>query len=134
VAALGPDGGPRVEFRPLPFPNADYQYGWVQGNRPPFYGERNQTTVWDIHEGGGSIRKDQNHPTQKPVEIFAIPIRNHLKRGEACYEPFAGSGSQLVAAEQLGVRCFGIELEPKYVAVILERLSEMGLAPSLVTE
>jgi len=108
-------------------------YGWRQGNRPPFYGERNQTTVWDINEGGGSIRKDQNHPTQKPVELFAIPIRNHLKRGEACYEPFAGSGSQFVAAEQLGVRCFGVELEPKYVAVILERLSEMGLKPCLIT-
>ena len=107
-------------------------YGWRQGNRPPFYGERNQTTVWDLNEGGGAIRKDQNHPTQKPVELFAVPIRNHLKRGEICYEPFAGSGSQFVAAEQLGVRCFGLELEPKYVAVILERMSEMGLKPKLL--
>lgn len=106
-------------------------YGWVKGNRPPFYGERNQTSVWDLKEGGGSIRKDQAHPTQKPVELFAIPIRNHLKKGELAYEPFSGSGSQFVAAQETGVRCFGMELEPKYCAVILERMSKLGLTPEL---
>jgi DNA modification methylase len=56
---------------------------------------------------------------------------NHLKQGEIAYEPFAGSGSQFVAAEQTRRRCFGCEIEPKYVAVCLERLSGMGLEPRL---
>lgn len=52
-------------------------YGWVQGQRCPFYGARNQSTTWVLDEGGGKIRKDQNHPTQKPVELFTRPMRNH---------------------------------------------------------
>lgn len=97
-------------------------YGWIRGNRPEFYGERNQTTIWDMrNESRGSAL----HPTQKPVELFAIPIRNHTKPGELVYEPFSGSGSQFVAAEQLGRVCYGMELEPKYVAVALERMAAL---------
>ncbi len=109
-------------------------YGWIKGNRPEFLGERNQSTVWQLEEGGGSIRKDQNHPTQKPVELFTIPISNHLRPGGLAYEPFAGSGSQFVASEQSGVCCYGLEIEPKYCAVILERLSAMGLTPELTDD
>ena len=105
-------------------------YGWVKGNRPPFYGERNQTTIWDLRHETASI--DRKHPTQKPVELFVRPIENHSKRGEIVYEPFAGSGSQFVAAEQTGRICCGIEIEPKYVSVILERLAGIGLTPRLV--
>lgn len=106
-------------------------YGWVKGNRPEFYGERNQSTIWQLDEGGGSIRKDQDHPTQKPTSLFAIPIANHTQPGEICYEPFAGSGTQFCAA-QIGKRiCYGIEIEPKYVAVTLQRLFDMGLQPVL---
>lgn len=101
-------------------------YGWRKGFRPPFYGERNQSTTWDLGEGGGSIRKDQHHPTQKPVELFARPISNHLKAGEICYEPFAGSGSQIIAAEKAGVRCFALELAPQYVDVICKRWQEFA--------
>jgi DNA modification methylase len=106
-------------------------YGWVRGNRPPFYGERNQDTVWVLDEGGGSIRKDQGHPTQKPVELFARPIRNHTRRGDIVYEPFAGSGSQFCAAELAGRLCRGLEIAPKYVAVALQRLADTGLEPRL---
>lgn len=105
-------------------------YGWVQGHRPPFYGERNQTSVWEITNETSNGKRV--HPTQKPVEIFAIPMRNHTKPGEVCFEPFGGSGSQLVAAEQLGRRCFAMELDPRYAAVILERMAGMGLQPKLV--
>lgn len=108
-------------------------YGWIKGNRPEFYGKRNQSTTWSLSEGGGSIRKDQNHPTQKPVELFTIPILNHLKLGEIAYEPFAGSGTQLCAAEQTKRVCYALEIEPKYVAVALERLSDMGLKPKLAS-
>jgi DNA modification methylase len=91
-------------------------YGWRRGHRPPFYGARNQTTVWPIgRESTG------DHPTQKPVALFAIPMGNHSRTGEVCFEPFSGSGSQFIAAEQLGRRCFGLEIEPRYVQVCIER-------------
>lgn len=90
--------------------------GWLKGDEPPFYGQRNQDTVWEIDR-----ENDKIHPTQKPVEIFARPIRNHLKRGEIVYEPFSGSGSNFIAAEQEKVRCFGLELEPVYIDVIIKR-------------
>jgi len=94
-------------------------YGWVQGNRPPFYGERNQTSVWELRNE--TSNGERVHPTQKPVELFLIPLRNHTREGDICYEPFAGSGSQIIAAEQLGRRCYGLEIEPKYVDVIVAR-------------
>jgi DNA modification methylase len=90
--------------------------------------DRTQTTLWEINldrnvEGG--------HSTQKPMECMARPIRNH--EAAEVYDPFLGSGTTAVAAEQLGRRCYGLEIEPKYVAVILERLSGMGIAPRLVS-
>jgi DNA modification methylase len=96
-------------------------YGWVKGNRPPFYGERNQTTVWNI--GYDGKRNDRMHPTEKPPELWYAPIKNHTREGEVCLEPFSGSGSQMVACENLRRRCMAIELDPKYVAVALERMS-----------
>ena len=105
-------------------------FGWRKGHQPPDYGrghgERDQTTVWEI---GGVSREDRenfDHGTPKPVELFEIPIVKHLKQDEICYEPFAGTGPQFVAAEQLGRRCFGCELEPRYAAVILERMTNLG--------
>lgn len=72
------------------------------------------------------------HPTQKPVELFARPMLNHLKQGALAYEPFAGSGSQFVAAEQTRRVCYGMEIEPKYVGVCLERLAGMGLKSKVI--
>ena len=73
-----------------------------------------------------------DHPTSKPVELFAIPMAQHTRLGEVCYEPFSGSGSQQVAGEQTGRLVYGLELQPQFVAVILERLAGMGLEPRLV--
>src|SRR3990170_3087140 len=71
--------------------------------------------------------------TRKPVECFGIPSEMHTRRGEICYEPFAGSGSQLVAGEQLGRIVYACEIAPPYVGVCLERMVEtLGLEPSLV--
>ena len=53
--------------------------------------------------------------------LFEIPIRNHLRAGEAVYEPFCGSGTTLMAAETLGRRCYAMEIDPKYVQVAIER-------------
>lgn len=101
-------------------------YGWRRGHRPSFYGERNQTTLWHAGREGDGL-----HPTQKPVALFSPPLLNHLRAGGVCYEPFSGSGSQLVAAEQEGRVCRAMEISPGYVAVALERLACMGLEPKL---
>lgn len=91
-------------------------YGWIRGRRCPWLAGRDQHTIWEVGRESGT-----SHPTQKPVELFRRPIHNHLKSGELCYEPFAGSGSQFIACEQLGRRCFGCEIEPRYVQVCIDR-------------
>ena len=70
---------------------------------------------------GGSDEDKFDHPTQKPIALMRRPIRNHTKRGELVYDPFLGSGTTLVAAELTGRVCYGLELDPKYVDVIVER-------------
>lgn len=115
----------------LVFGRADYQWR----HEPCIYAkktgagrqeDRTQTTVWEIKK---TPRGD--HPTQKPVEVFARAIRNHTHAGEIVHDPFGGSGTTAIAAEQLGRCAHLIELEPKYVAVALERLSALGLSPQL---
>lgn len=91
-------------------------YGWRRGNRPPFHGPRNQTTLWQV---GRETSKD--HPTAKPVALWVPPINNHTKPGGLMYEPFSGSGSQIIAAESTGRRCYAMELSPRYVDVAVRR-------------
>jgi len=61
------------------------------------------------------------HPTQKPVELFMRPISYHTQVNDICYEPFLGSGTQLIACERLGRRCYALELEPNYVDIAVAR-------------
>jgi DNA modification methylase len=70
---------------------------------------------------GGSDEAKVDHPTQKPVALYEAPIANHLRRSEAVFDPFLGSGTTLVAAEHLGRRCYGMEIDPGYVQVAIER-------------
>src|SRR5438477_9087731 len=70
---------------------------------------------------GGSDEEKYDHPTQKPVDLMRRPIQNHLRRGELVYDPFLGSGTTLAAAELTERVCFGIELDPKYVDVVVQR-------------
>src|ERR1700722_11540518 len=70
---------------------------------------------------GGSDEENFDHPTQKPVELMRRPILNHTKSGELVYDPFLGSGTTLAAAEVTERACFGLELDPKYVDVVVER-------------
>lgn len=105
-------------------------FGWVKGQKPPRQSDDYPHSVWEIPTvAPGS---ETLHPTSKPLELFAIPIRQHTLPGEICYEPFSGSGSQLLACEVLGRRCFAGERAPEYIAVALERASEMGLEPELI--
>ena len=103
--------------------------GWVKGNQPPDFGEgageRTQTTVWEIGNVTQKERKELNHATPKPVEIFAIPIVKHTTKGEVCYEPFCGSGPQIIAAEQLDRKCYGMEISRQYCDVIVERWEKL---------
>lgn len=94
-------------------------YGWVKGNRPPFYGERNQTTIWEF--GNETSAAKRCHPTQKPVQIFQIPMGNHTRPSEVCYEPFSGSGSQIIAGQMLERRVFAMEVDPRYVDAAVAR-------------
>lgn len=110
-------------------------FGWVQGHEPPDYGrgngERDQTTVWEIAGVTMAEREEFNHSMPKPSALFAGPLVKHLRAGEIAFDGFAGSGPQFVAAEQTGRRCFGIEVDPAFVAVTLERMKGMGLEPRL---
>jgi DNA modification methylase len=104
-------------------------FGWLKGKKPRRVVNDFLTTVWQFPTTGPG--RETDHPTSKPVEVFAIPMRQHTAMGEICYEPFAGSGSQFVAGEQAGRLVYGLEIEPGFVAVILERLAGMGLTPRM---
>lgn len=81
-------------------------------------GDRTQSTVWDIPK---PQKSETGHSTQKPVECMRRPIVNNSARGDAVYDPFLGSGTTIIAAETEGRRCFGLELNPAYVDVIVKR-------------
>lgn len=93
-------------------------YGWVEGHAPKRRPPKTETTVWQIDHQGEQLGV---HPTQKPLELFERPIAYHAEANDVCYEPFAGSGTQVIACERLGRRCYAIERDPHYCAVILAR-------------
>ena len=93
-------------------------YGWKGKNRR-WIGPNNEPTVWDIPRQQGASGEARVHPTQKPVECMARAIRNH--DAPLVYDPFLGSGTTLIAAEQLGRKCFGMEVSPAYCDVIVKR-------------
>ena len=92
-------------------------YGWKGKNRS-WIGSNNEPTVWDIPRQQGASGEKRKHPTQKPVECMARAIRNH---DGSVYDPFLGSGTTLIAAEQLGRKCYGMEISPQYCDVIVKR-------------
>lgn len=94
-------------------------FGWKRQQKPPRIADDYPSTIWHIPTV--PVGQKTDHPTSKPIEVFAIPMRQHTRRGEICYEPFCGSGSQLIAAEKLGRRCFAIEISPHYCDVIVRR-------------
>lgn len=93
--------------------------------RPLLRGERSRD-VWEFDRD-----PPEDHPTQKPTEMIAFAIEKSSDAGDIVLDPFLGSGTTIVAAEQTGRLCHGIELAPAYCAVILERLAGMGLQPRL---
>lgn len=98
-------------------------FGWVKGQKPPRVAAASPVaSVWTLESI--SRTEDIDHPTPKPVECFAIPMRQHTEPGDLCYEPFCGSGSQIIAAERTGRRCYAMELAPEFVAVTLQRYQD----------
>lgn len=102
-------------------------YAVKKGNKGNWAGDRKQTTVWDIQsilQASKNKEEDaaQVHGTQKPVECMSRPIGNH--DGDV-YDPFLGSGTTMVAAHQLGRICYGIDIDPKYCQVIIDRMHKL---------
>jgi len=99
---------------------------YVRKKRAPWYGKAGEnSTVWDSPSPkfimGASNEEKYDHPTQKPAALMRRPILNHLRAGELVYDPFLGSGTTLAAAELTERVCYGLELDPKYVDVIVQR-------------
>lgn len=106
---------------------ADYQrqyepilYGWPEGQTRHWCGDRDQGDVWNIKKP----QKNDLHPTMKPVELIERAIRNSSRPGDVVLDPFGGSGTTLIAAEKAGRTGWLIELDPKYVDVIVRRWQE----------
>ena len=93
--------------------------GWRRPNRPPKVAEQTLPSTWEMPSFARDDRPD--HPTPKPLDAFGIPMRQHVARGGLCYEPFSGSGSQIMAGEANGRRVFAMEISPAYVDVAVER-------------
>jgi site-specific DNA-methyltransferase (adenine-specific) len=100
-------------------------YGWTPGEGRSgrgshagsrWYGDNAQTSVFEI-----PLRPSPDHPSMKPVELVTAHIGNSARPGGLVYDPFLGSGTTVIACEQLGRRCYGLEIEPHYVDVIVAR-------------
>ena len=98
---------------------------WGRGAPLGWYGDDAQTSVLEH----ARPKRSTQHPTMKPVSLVEHCLRNSSQQGDLGVEPFAGSGTTLVASQNLGRRCYGVELDPKYVAVCLERLESVGAQP-----
>ncbi len=106
---------------------SDYQwchepclYGWKKSGKHLWYGDRKQSTVWNCDKPSRS----EKHPTMKPIPLLAVPISNSTQINGIVLEPFGGSGSTLICCEQLGRICYAIELDEKFVDVIVNRYIE----------
>lgn len=92
-------------------------YGWKEGASHNWYNDRKQTTVLEFNR---PTRNDK-HPTMKPVTLFSYEIANSTKKGEKVLDLFGGSGTTIIACEQLSRQAFVMELDPKYCDVIIKR-------------
>jgi DNA modification methylase len=102
-------------------------YAVKQTGKGHWAGDRKQTTLWQITAQDQDV--DTVHGTQKPVECMRRPMLNNSSPGQAVYEPFMGSGTTLIAAETTGRICYGIELDPVYVDVAVERWQQFTGEP-----
>ena len=97
-------------------------FGWKLGGKHNWYSDRKQTTIWEYDRPKSS----KDHPTMKPVALMAYPIQNSSMSNCIVLDPFLGSGSTLIACEQTNRICYGIELDEKFVDVIVRRYIEQA--------
>lgn len=95
-------------------------FGWSAGERKK-NSDRTRDTVWEVARPKAS----REHPTMKPVELWSIPVNDGSQKGDIVYDPFLGSGTTMVAAHQLGRKCYGMEIDPKYCQVIVDRMLKL---------
>lgn len=106
---------------------SDYQwqhepvlFGWKKGGKHSWYSDRSQTTIWNYDKP----KRNKNHPTSKPLDLLGYPICNSSQENAVVMDTFGGSGSTLMACEQLNRICCMMELDEKYASVILRRYVE----------
>ena len=111
---------------------SDYQwqhepvlYGFLQNGKHPWYSDRKQTTIWNF----AKPKRNANHPTSKPLDLLGYPIGNSSQENAIVIDTFGGSGSTMMACEQLNRTCCSMELDEKYASVILRRAVENGISP-----
>ncbi len=109
------------------FKHENILYGWKSDAGHYFTQDRKQTSVFEV----ARPKVSEEHPTMKPPALVSMMIENSSEHNDIIYDPFLGSGTTMVGAEQLGRLCYGMEIEPKYVAVSLQRMTDMGLEPRL---
>lgn len=104
-------------------------YGWKDGSAHNWYSDRSQTTILDFDR---PIRNNI-HPTMKPIALFAYLIGNSTKKGDVVFDGFGGSGTTLIACEQMARKCRMIELDPRYCDAIIKRWENLtGLTAELI--
>ena len=96
-------------------------YGWKDGAAHNWYSNRSQTTVLEFDRP----QRSEDHPTMKPVELFAYQIQNSTKKGDVVLDLFGGSGTTIIACEQTGRIGYCMELDPKYCDVIIKRYENL---------
>lgn len=106
---------------------SDYQwqhepvlFGWKKGGKHSWYSDRSQTTIWNYDKP----KRNKNHPTSKPLDLLGYPVCNSSQENAIVLDTFGGSGSTLMACEQLNRICCMMELDEKYASVILRRYVE----------
>jgi DNA modification methylase len=113
-------------------------YAVRKGKKSKWNGDRTQSTIWEIANSnpfgnGRQPEEKTSHSTEKPVECMARPIRNHGNENDIVYDPFLGSGTTVIACEQLGRTCYAVEISPEYVAVSIQRWVDItGKEPKLL--
>ena len=122
---------PAFNFSQYKFQHEPLFYAFKDGESPYWYGDKAQVTVWEIKSDNGA---DYLHPTQKPVPIIEKAVGNSSTKGDIVYEPFCGSGTDILACESLSRKCRAIEISPAYVAVSIQRwVDATGGVPELMT-
>lgn len=112
----------RFDYHPI---HEIIHYGWKEGAAHKWYGDRKQTSVFEFEK----TKNNKEHPTMKPIGLVEYFMNNSSVKKDIIIDVFLGSGSTIVAAHQLKRKCYGMELDPKYCQVIVDRM--LKLDPSL---